>query len=782
MHKYLWILIGMLGVSVYAQHSVQGKVSDEFLEPLPNAAVSINEHTTQTDEQGNFSLNNLPEGNFKLTVHSEQILIYQTEIKIPTVTFVNIVLSSESEELEEMIIHTTHAKTYNETVVSNRNIIENYAGSLASSLKNVAGVQSSDIGSGNSKPIIRGLGLNRVAVSENGIKQEGQQWGADHGLEMDALQTEKVEIIKGVGAIAYGGDAIGGVIQIQNDSIPAKDGFSGSVLMHGQTVNEGFGLSATSAFRKNNHFLKAKFSVQDYADFKIPTDQIRYLNTYIPVDNNRLKNTAGDEKSAYLQGGFFNDNFKNILSLSFVGSKIGFFPGAHGIPSVDSARQDGNFRDVDFPFQKVNHFKVINQSEWKKDAHTWFLNIGVQHNHRQEWSEFHTHYGNQPRPTNQPDLELDFRLTTADIQAKVAIEQGIYHQTEIGLQHNYQVNRVGGYSFLLPEYDRSNVGIFAQHHWDVTQKWQIDAGWRLDYTQMNIAPYFDKVLYDYFTQRGSADAADLAQRSTAIDQSYLQQNFALGTRYRFNDDWSARATFSTNFRTPTAIELSANGIHHGAFRHEKGNPNLSPEKGFSSEIGISFEKNDWSIDWNPYVYYFRNYIYLKPSGQFSPLPHGGQTYTYDESKALLYGFEFVAKKRFDNWLVQGTFEYLNNRQIVNGKIDYPLPFTPPINAYGSVEYVFGDLKSFRNTTVQASFRWANEQSQIARNEEITPGYTTFGLLFKTRISLKNFCPDIQLRVDNLLNTKYYNHASFYRAVEIPELGRNIQLIIKIPFS
>jgi len=772
----------MLSGCVYAQNSIQGKILDEFNEPLPDAIIRINEHSTQTNEQGNFLLDNLPEGTFNLTVSSEQMLIYQKEITLPTSDFLTIILPSDSEELEEMVIHATHAKTYNETVVNNQNIIDNYAGSLASSLKNVAGVQSSDIGSGSSKPIIRGLGLNRVAVSENGIKQEGQQWGADHGLDIDALQTEKVEIIKGVGAIAYGGDAIGGVIQIKNDSIPAKEGFSGSAILHGQTVNEAFGLAASSAYKKKNHFLKAKFSIQDYADFKIPTNQIRYLNTNIPVDNNRLKNTAGKDLSAYLQGGFFNDHFKNILSLSFVGSKIGFFPGAHGIPSIDNARQDGDFRNIDFPFQKANHIKIVNQSEWKNDNYTWTLNVGLQHNHRQEWSEFHTHYSNQPKPANNPDLELDFQLTTADIQGKVAIEQGLYHETEIGLQHNYQVNRVGGYNFLLPEYDRSNFGVFAQHHWDITQNWQVDGGWRLDYTQMDISAYFDDILFDYFTQRGLDNAADLAQRSTAIDQSYFQQNFALGTRYRFSDDWSARATFSTNFRTPTAIELAANGVHHGAFRHEKGNPNLNPEKGFSAETGISFDKNGWTIDWNPYVYYFQNYIYLKPSGKFSPLPHAGQIYTYDQSKALLYGFEFVAKKQFNNWLVQGTFEYLNNRQIVNGKMDYPLPFTPPINAYGMVEYTFKDLKSFKNTTVQASFRWTNDQTQIARNEEITSGYTTFGLFLKTQIKLKNFRPDVQLRVDNLFDTKYYNHASFYRAVEIPELGRNIQLIIKIPFN
>ncbi len=780
MHKYLWLLIGMLSACMYGQNNVTGKVTDDFLDPIPHLTVGLDNQRTQTDNQGQFTFSNLAKGTYTITFFDQQKLIYQVEINIPTNNFLDIVIPAKVEELDELTIHTTHAKTYNETIVSNQQIINNYAGSLASSLKNIAGVQSSDIGSGNSKPIIRGLGLNRVAVSENGIKQEGQQWGADHGLEIDALQTEKVNIIKGVGAIAYGGDAIGGVVKINNDSVPAYQGFSGAVLMHGQTVNENIGLAASTSFRKENHFLKAKFSVKDYADYKIPTNQIRYLNTNIPIDDGRLKNTAGQEQSVYLQGGFFNEKVKNILSLSFVGSKAGFFPGAHGIPSVDAARQDGDFRNVGFPYQQAKHYKLINQTEWYKDNYTWSLNIGLQHNHRQEWSKFHTHYSNQIKPEKDPDLELDFRLTTTDVQAKVAIEQGIYHQTEIGLQHNYQTNRVAGYSFLLPEYSRNNIGLFAQHHWDITPQWQVDAGLRLDYTQIDIEGFFDPILFDYFTLRGypTNEASEAAQRSGDLNESYIQPNFAIGTRYRLNDNWATRATFSTNFRTPTAIELAANGIHHGAFRHEKGNPNLNPERGLSAEIGVQFEKNNWTIDWNPYVYYFQNYIYLRPSGEFSPLPHGGQIYAYDESEALLYGFEWVVKKNIDRWSIQATLEYLSNKQISNGNANYPLPFTPPISAYGLVEYAFEDRGILTNTSAQASMRWANEQSEIARNERVTPSYTTFGLMFKTQLSLKKWSPEIQLRVDNLLDEKYYNHASFYRPIEIPEMGRNIQLIIK----
>lgn len=62
--------------------------------------------------------------------------------------------------------------------------------------------------------MIRGLGFNRIAVSENGIKQEGQQWGADHGLEIDAFNVDEVRILKGPSSLLYGSDAMGGVIEI----------------------------------------------------------------------------------------------------------------------------------------------------------------------------------------------------------------------------------------------------------------------------------------------------------------------------------------------------------------------------------------------------------------------------------------------------------------------------------------------------------------------------------------------------------------------------------------
>src|SRR5690606_17909684 len=152
------------------------------------------------------------------------------------------------------------ANRLNTQVVSKEFVKENYAGSLAKSLERLPGINAMEIGAGTSKPIIRGLGFNRVVVSENNSKHEGQQWGADHGLEIDALSAEEVEIIKNSGVIEYGSDAIGGVINIKNDQIPGENSFSGSYTFLGKSVNNALINAIQVQHRNNRFFYKIKAS------------------------------------------------------------------------------------------------------------------------------------------------------------------------------------------------------------------------------------------------------------------------------------------------------------------------------------------------------------------------------------------------------------------------------------------------------------------------------------------------------------------------------------------
>ncbi len=784
MHKLLWFCLLWLPFSLYSQHNLSGMIYNDEGTPLNSVHLDINTLCTKTLADGSFKFQNLAPGDYTIRIHQRGFLPFEKKISLTKDAYVEIFLDQDFGELmEELVIHSDHGTTYHSDKATSQDIKQNYSGSLAASLTQIPGVQASDIGSGNSKPIIRGLGLNRIVVAENNIKQEGQQWGADHGLEIDALSTEEVEVIKGAGAIAFGSDAIGGVIKINNEKIPSE-GISGNFILHGKTVNNALGSTLVFRKRQNNYFYKIKFSGVDYADYKVPTNEINYLSTRIPIYNSRMKNTAGNEYSGYLQGGFVSDSFFNIFTLSHVYSKIGFFPGAHGIPSIAAVSDDGNSRNVGYPYQSVHHFKLINHSQWKNDHAKWDLTFGFQNNRRREYSKFHTHYSNQIPPVLNPDLELDFSLNTLESQLSYEFENNKNQVFTFGVQNTYQENQVQGYSYLLPEYQQHNMGLYAKYHWDVSEKWQLDFGVRADHYNIKINGFFDNILYQYLIHRGYDEQTSTAyaQRSKYLEKNYPQINGILGVRYQTNKDWTFLYTIGSNFRIPTAMELSSNGIHHGAFRHEQGNPNLNPERGFSTEWIARYQTDNSKVSFSPFLYYFDNYIFLKPTGRFSILPHGGQVYEYSQSKALITGFELAASKRIKQWEGSIVWEYLYNQQISSTKLNYPLPFTPPINVYGELSYHLKNNSPFEQMVFAINGKWANAQNRIAQNENATPAYAILGMRFSTEWNIGKFKSQIQIQGNNLLNSKYYNHASFYRAIEIPELARNIQIVLSIPFN
>lgn len=124
------------------------------------------------------------------------------------------------------------------SVRANKQFIEQrFSGSLMQTLSLLPGVKAMSIGSSESKPTIRGLGFNRVLVAENGIKHEGQQWGDDHGLEVDQFAVDQAEVLKGPAALAYGSDAIAGVVNLKSDVVPWQK-CSAAVNLFGRTVNQ----------------------------------------------------------------------------------------------------------------------------------------------------------------------------------------------------------------------------------------------------------------------------------------------------------------------------------------------------------------------------------------------------------------------------------------------------------------------------------------------------------------------------------------------------------------
>ncbi len=775
--------------SIYCQLSVEGLVTDDKGFPMYGAHVHSSMGNAVSNEHGKFFFSKPASGNQKIYISYVGFKPIDTILMVSESGSHKYVfeLQQDIELLTEVLLKEKNSsKAYQSTKVDDEFIKENFAGSLAKSLERLPGVNSIEIGAGASKPIIRGLSFNRIVVAENGSRHEGQQWGADHGLEIDALSIEDIEIIKSVGAIEFGSDAIGGVVKINTNNAPKIEGFSGEYRAFGRSVNHTIANSINLNYKKNKHFFKFRSTISDYGDYNVPTDTIVYLTVKMPVENRRLKNTAGKERDFMAQYGYRGENFQQTLSLSNNFLKAGFFPGAHGVPSVLRVQDDGDRRNIDFPHQRVNHFKIISESKWLMDNKDLQLLLSYQNNSRQEWSLFHTHYAGQTRPEVDPDLELDFNLHTLESNLKLDRYFSKKHHLSLGIQSQYQDNSIGGYNFLLPSFRRMSNGVYAIHKYEHNDKTGFNFGIRSDIARIEIDRFYDPILFEYLIRRNNSTevANSFAERSAATNRNFFNVNALASIAYQPIEKLELGFTTGTNFRLPTAIELASNGIHHGSFRHEQGDPALNPERGIVLDGHIKYNESDWGISFSPYLYYFDNYIFLRPSGVFSPLPHGGQIFQYTESEAVMTGFEVAYHQNFsEHWEVIANFEYLWNMQLTGDSArNFPLPFSPPINSFAEISYTLGGLGVLNNIKVLGNTNLALAQNRTAQNEENTPGYMIFGGGVSSNLKINDFKATILLQAFNIFDQKYFNHTNFYRALEIPEMGRNIQLMISIPFG
>lgn len=523
-------------------------------------------------------------------------------------------------------------------------IEENFSGSLMQTLSRLPGVQAMNVGSGESKPVIRGLGFNRVLVAENGIKHEGQQWGDDHGLEIDQYAIDQAEVIKGPASLTYGSDAIGGVINLKSNTMPLKK-FAGQVNLFGRTNNESIGSSVRLTGRNGKFWYKANATWMDYADYKVPADSIEYYSYWIKLKDQRLRNTAGREMDGNLMLGYAGDRWNTSFRIADVNAKAGFFANAHGLEvRLSDIDYDSSRRDIDLPYHTVNHFWVSNHTDWNWADGMLEGNFAYQNNLQRELAEPVSH-GYMPIPTNT--LERSFTKQTFSANVK-AMQQMGKHDLQAGGNVEYQRNRQGGWGFILPDFEQLTFGVFAMDKWNLSDKLSLTAGARFDRGSVRIHSYHDWYKtplkastsdspMDGTVLQGTVQQGDSTymERSTNLRRSYNSFTWSVGVN-RMLGDWVLKLNVGKSFRMPIAKELGMDGVNYNIFRYEKGNTSLKPEESYQVDAGIVCEKGVLSMQLTPYLNYFPNYIYLNPTPQYK---EGLQLYYYTQAKVLRWGFE-----------------------------------------------------------------------------------------------------------------------------------------------
>lgn len=770
-------------------YSVSGSVKDaETQASLPSATVSLsplNKHV-QTDADGNFRFSGVLSGEYIINIQFIGYDSFLQAIHVKSDTVIHSVLQPVRYALSEVVVKAYGNMPEKQVALPVRQISRNYllqnnATNFAKTLASLPGISSMDIGSGFSKPVIRGMGFNRVAVVDKGIVQQNQQWGADHGLEIDQYDVDNVLIHKGPLSLLYGSDAIGGVIEILPVELPQENRTWGDATLITKSNNNLLGASVMGSWKHDKWFVRARFTGQHFGDYRIPADTITYLTWKMPVYNNRMKNTAGSEYTAALSANYTNRAVNSWLHISNIYGKTGFFPGSHGIPDIKRLQHDGSYRNIDMPYAFSNHFKIINNTRFQLPWAAFCLDLGFQQNHREEISRFHTHYSNQKPPEKNPNLELQFLLNTYSINARMVFHENSMWSKTIGFSSEFQHNRVGGYSFLLPDFERFATGAYWLNTVKLSDRFSLLGGIRYDVGRLNVHASFDPTLEEYLRLQGymPGEVQSYAQRAEGMRKTFNDFSGSLGFVYTLSRFETLKMNVGKSFRYPSANELASNGVHHGAFRHEKGADNLRSEEGYQFDLEYTLSHRKISISLQPFITYFSNYIYLEPSGEWSLLPHSGQIYQYKQTKAWVGGGEFAAEYALNaHWKTAINAEYIYNLNSTDG---YPLPFSPPTVFTGNVSYSGNRRGILNQYTFRLENQWTLAQNRIARNEEKTPATNLWHASANLHWKVGNIRFITDFQVQNIFDTAFLNHLSFYRKLNAPEAGRNVQLIWKIPF-
>ncbi|EFM01377.1 TonB-dependent receptor [Hoylesella marshii] len=676
----------------------------------------------------------------------------------------NVVIYGNTHRSEQMKLSQT-------SVQVNRDYLRaHFAGSLMQSLQDIPGVKAMSIGSGQSKPTIRGLGFNRMAVTQDGIKHEGQQWGDDHGLEIDQFALDRIEVIKGPAALLYGSDAIGGVINLYSNYVPTGR-FQGSANLFTRSNNESLGASLKLEGRSKKFYYKTNATYIDYADYKVPTDSIQYYSYNIGLKNRSLRNTAGGEKDGSVTMGYLGRGFRTDIRLSDSYAKSGFFANAHGLEvRLSDIDYDASRRDIDLPYQEVNHFKAATHSAWQIAKFDFEADLAYQNNLRKERSEPVSH-GYMPKPNGT--MERRFLKHTYTALLGMHFTPDDRHTVRAGMNAEYQHNRRGGWGFIMPDFETMAMGAYAFDRFTIRKDLIVNAGLRYDYVRTKIHGYRDW----YKTPVGIADSV-YKERSATFGKTFHSLTWSAGINYAIGA-WMLKANVGKSFRVPIAKELGADGVNYHIFRYEKGNTTLRPEESYQIDAGINWTSRLFTVQLDPYFNYFPNYIYMNPTADYY---EGLQVYNYTQARVLRYGFELTATCHLsENLEAQVRGAYLHATQQSGNKKGYTLPFSPPPTMDATVKYIFCNGRHEQEGYLSLTTHLVGPQHDIVPPEKPTPGYLTLNMTAGRQFTLGNRSLRVALNADNLLNRKYYDHTSYYRLIDVPEPGRNVALLLGFEF-
>jgi iron complex outermembrane receptor protein len=791
--------------------SLSGRVTDKTGAPISGATVYIPDLKlgVVADTNGYYRFKSLPSGKYLIEVHS---IGYKTFTRSVTVNGpVRFDLTLNDSYVEESAVVVTGLSKATQikrnpvpiVAISHDYLATNLSTNAIDAIAKIPGIRAVTTGPNVSKPFIRGLGYNRILTLYDGIRQEGQQWGDEHGIEVDQYGVDRVEVIKGPASLSFGSDALAGVVNLIPTQ-PAPEGkMIGDLTLGYQTNNKSPGGSAMLGATRNGLEWMARISHKQAIDYKDKIDGRVFGTAFNETDASASLGLHRKWGYSHLDFVIFDD-LQEIPDGSRDSATRRF---TRQISEADTVREivpdaDLNSYRMEKIHQHVQHYRIYSgNSLTLGSAGRLQVNLGFQRSIRREFSH--------PVLYKVPGLYLQLNSVTYDV--KYFLPEFDNWNVTVGVNGMYETNNsTDGTEFVIPSYHQFDIGPFllAKRSFD---KLDIAGGIRYDsrsfnnfqlYTRPDPMTGFDKAVY-------GADTAGAALQFGNYKKVFTGVSGSLGATYNFSDKFSLKANLARGFRAPNISEISANGVHPGTNIYQLGNPDFKPEFSLQEDIGLVFSSRYVVATLDLFNNVISNYIYnqkLVTANGVDSMDGSGDTYfRYVASKAQLYGGEFsvdihpVKALHFENSfsLVYGTNKGSQPKSF--GDSAKYLPFIPPAHGLSELRYEFSSKpRRLAHAFVKVQLEYSAAQDRVMRaynTETSTAGYALFNAGVGGRLSDKKgkTIVNIYLMGNNLFNVAYYDHLSrlkyFYFSPTdtnpshgIYNMGRNVSLKLSFPLD
>ena len=645
------------------------------------------------------------------------------------------------------------------------------ATNIIDAISHQPGISQLTTGGSISKPIIRGLGYNRVVVMSEGVRQEGQQWGDEHGVEVDGSSVNSVEILKGPASLMYGSDAMAGVVILHPQPTLPEGEMKANVSTEYQTNNGLFAYNLSMAGNHNGFVWSARYSDKMAHAYKNKYDG------YVP-------GSQFHERAGRLMLGVNKSWGHSRLTWTSYHITPGIVEGERDPETGELVCNSDNIKTYSkaLPFQEVKHYKLV----WDNSLNlsTGYLKaiIGYQQNRRKEYEE------------SEDEYELFFKLHTLTYDLRYVTNQWNGWKLSTGIGGMYQKSGNEGEEYLIPDYRLFDFGIYATATKSLGDRWTLNGGVRYDHRRMH---------GDELIKVGDLRFTDFSRHFNGLTGS-------IGAVCNINEHFNLRMNVARGFRTPNMSELASNGVHEGSIRYELGNQQLKAEYSLQADLGLDFTSRYVSAQLALFANRIDNYIFTHRIPE--EIEEGYLTYAYTQGDARLLGFEAgvdfhpVHSIHFSN-----TFSFVDAQLMHATPETKYLPFTPAprwtselkwelfhhshstVNHHHNTSSIHRSL--LNNLYIAAGLECYLKQTHIYSaddTETTTPGYALLSLSAGTDVNVKGKkFAELYITADNLLNKAYQSHLNRLKYADVNSvtgrrgvfnMGRNVTFKVVIPIN